>query len=656
MSLNKFILFWILLLIPALVPPFMLGLFLRSEGPLWIPLLWSSVSLALTLWTKMHTTAASTLTHALKVGTILWIGLGLAIIMVFLNVSRRSLAEVWFLMVRQGRARGFFSYFAALVYGFLTTLSAILMVHFGIVSGILALGTVSLLVLAILFGQILGFLGALILAILLFIIINIQRFSLGQPKQIMALVLSVSLPFGAVLTCMIPLGSILRVSGTEITLPGIDITPLALRVAPTLPLLLDVPGYGLDVGVSRFAHRLDLSSVPLFEVQGPPNRLFYLASATYALRTSEGWIEDTYPQDSRLMNEQANGGSSPVLRLRFVGEYYDRFPLPAHASGVMIRPSSSDIPLPPIRMAGLQSGIRFASPMEQGIILETVLNLQDGDAVDGAELGIQAGELAGYQDPGPDPSRRIAQLAHLLRSDSMPAESALALAKVVEKHLKEQYGYSTKVQDGPCSLALERFLFEEKKGYCLHFASAFVVILRHLGIPSRLVEGFRTQLDAQGRGLIRGTDAHAWAEAYIGGLWLRFDPTPSTAATGDFRLLPRSPLAVLTQPNLPGKMLPSADRPVEKGLPFWLFISVLILILLLIGAFYTFFVLLDQNRYRKSRLRHYVRLGKRRGIPGPELIGWLQWYKTAAAEHILGDPSAVEQCIREHLRHSFGKE
>uniref|UniRef100_A0A7C3EJC2 Transglutaminase-like domain-containing protein n=1 Tax=Gracilinema caldarium TaxID=215591 RepID=A0A7C3EJC2_9SPIR len=602
-----------------------------------------------------HATTPSTLTHACKVATILWIGLGLAVILVLLNVSRRSLAEVWFLMVRKGRARGFFSYFADLVYGFLTTLSAILMVHFGIVSGILALGTVSFLVWAILFGQTLGFLGALILGIFLFIIINVKRFGLGQPKQILTLIRSVSLPFGVVLLCLAPLVPLLDATGTEVSLPGFDITPLALRVVPTLPLLLDVPGYGLDVGVSRFAHRLDLSSVPLFEVQGPPNRLFYLASATYAMRTSEGWVEDTYSQDSRLMNEQTNMGSSPVLRLRFVGEYYDRFPLPARASGVVIRTSASDSPLPPISMGGLQSGIRFASPIEQGTILEAVLAPPVNAVTDGPEVGIQAGDPAEYTNPGPDPSRRISELARQWDPDVLNADTALVLARTIENYLKDQYKYSLRVQDGPRSLALERFLFEEKKGYCLHFASAFVVLLRNLGIPARLVEGFRTQLDAQGRALIRGTDAHAWAEAYIGGLWLRFDPTPSTAATGASPLTAIIPFAGPRPPeDLEGRLPPSADRLVEKGRPFWLFISVLILILL-IGAFYTFFVLLEQNRYRKSRLRHYVRLGKRRGIPGPELIGWLQWYKAAVAANLAKDPGELDERIQEHLRHSFGK-
>jgi len=77
---------------------------------------------------------------------------------------------------------------------------------------------------------------------------------------------------------------------------------------------------------------------------------------------------------------------------------------------------------------------------------------------------------------------------------------------------------------------------------------------------------------------------------------------------------------------------------------------------LLIGALYRLFLRLDPHRYRRNRLRRYVRLGKGRGIPGPELIGWLQWYKAAVAANLAKDPGELDERIQEHLRHSFGKE
>lgn len=655
MSSSRPILVWILLLIPTLAPPLVLGCLLRGEGPLWIPLLWALVSLALAVWD-----AAYLGTHrVIRAVLLIWIGLGLVIILLFLNVSRRSLAEVWFLMVRQGRARGFFSYFAALVYGFLTSLSSILMLQYGILAGILSLGLVSSLVWAILFGQIPGFLAALGLALALFIITSRKRFSLHHGKELVVMVLSVSLPYAAVLLCLMPLIPLYNETGAEVRLPGIDMTPLVLRIVPSLPLLLDVPGYGLDVGVSRFSNRLDLSSVPLFEVQGPPNQSMYLASATYQDRTSEGWAEDIYTHEPRLMNGQSQRSGLPVLRLRFVGDYYDRFPLPADTSSIDLQPWASQASLPPVHMAGLQSGIRFASPIEQGTGLEIRLSPTWEASAKEPEPGIQQGNPAMYQHPGPDPEGRLARLARQLESEFLQNATALSVALAVETYLKEQYRYAPRVRGGPPSLALERFLFEEQQGYCLHFASAFVVILRFLGIPSRIVEGFRITLDAQGRGLVRGTDAHAWAEAYIDGRWLRFDPTPSAATAAvparDTKRLTGNPSAAPDRPGLPGVSGRNSKQLATEGPTVWPLIVFPLLTALLLGTLYRLCLCMDRPRYRKSRLRYIVRLGKRRGIPGPDMIGWLQWQKSAAAAHIAGDVSELESLINEHLRDSFGQ-
>ena len=73
------------------------------------------------------------------------------------------------------------------------------------------------------------------------------------------------------------------------------------------------------------------------------------------------------------------------------------------------------------------------------------------------------------------------------------------------------------------------FLFERKRGHCEYFASSMAVMLRAVGIPSRVVTGFRGGEfnDLTGSYIIRARDAHAWVEAYIpepGMARLRSDP------------------------------------------------------------------------------------------------------------------------------------
>ncbi len=80
--------------------------------------------------------------------------------------------------------------------------------------------------------------------------------------------------------------------------------------------------------------------------------------------------------------------------------------------------------------------------------------------------------------------------------------------------------------------SVDEFLFESKLGYCEHYASAFVVLMRALDVPARVVTGY------QGGEInpiddfmtVRQSDAHAWAEVWIGGRgWMRVDPTAMVA-------------------------------------------------------------------------------------------------------------------------------
>jgi transglutaminase-like putative cysteine protease len=78
---------------------------------------------------------------------------------------------------------------------------------------------------------------------------------------------------------------------------------------------------------------------------------------------------------------------------------------------------------------------------------------------------------------------------------------------------------------------VDAFLFDTKRGFCEHYAGAFVVLLRAAGIPARVVTGYQGgEINpAGGYMIVRQSDAHAWAEAIIGGEWRRFDPTAAVA-------------------------------------------------------------------------------------------------------------------------------
>jgi len=108
-------------------------------------------------------------------------------------------------------------------------------------------------------------------------------------------------------------------------------------------------------------------------------------------------------------------------------------------------------------------------------------------------------------------------------------------AKMIETYLRTQFEYSLEVPRTNEADALVDFLFNTKRGYCQYFATAMAVMLRSLGIPARIVNGFQTgdYNPMTGSFVVRQSDAHSWVEAYFpligneSSQWAEFDPTPA---------------------------------------------------------------------------------------------------------------------------------
>jgi transglutaminase-like putative cysteine protease len=125
----------------------------------------------------------------------------------------------------------------------------------------------------------------------------------------------------------------------------------------------------------------------------------------------------------------------------------------------------------------------------------------------------------------PAMDRRVSDLAQKITADR---RTPYGKAEALETYLRANFGYTLEMQAAADPIPF--FLFERKKGHCEYFASAMAVMLRTVGIPSRIVNGFRNgeRSDVTGSYLIRARDAHSWVEAFIPGHgWVEFDPTPS---------------------------------------------------------------------------------------------------------------------------------
>jgi transglutaminase-like putative cysteine protease len=110
-------------------------------------------------------------------------------------------------------------------------------------------------------------------------------------------------------------------------------------------------------------------------------------------------------------------------------------------------------------------------------------------------------------------------------------------AAAVQSYLQEHYEYTLDTVVPAAGVDfVDHFLFETGEGYCNHFSTAMVVLLRSLGIEARWVKGFAPGTpdpDSPGTYVVKQSDAHSWVEVrFADAGWVPFEATPPAAAAG----------------------------------------------------------------------------------------------------------------------------
>ena len=144
-------------------------------------------------------------------------------------------------------------------------------------------------------------------------------------------------------------------------------------------------------------------------------------------------------------------------------------------------------------------------------------------------------ELALELPPGANP-RTLAWAAALRRDARYASAPPQVLAAALMQHIRST-GFTYTLTPGAYATdgglnAVDEFWLDRRQGFCEHFAAAFVVVMRALGVPARIVTGYQGA-DAEpqdGFTVVRQSNAHAWAEYWQEGRgWVRADPTAAVA-------------------------------------------------------------------------------------------------------------------------------
>jgi hypothetical protein len=143
----------------------------------------------------------------------------------------------------------------------------------------------------------------------------------------------------------------------------------------------------------------------------------------------------------------------------------------------------------------------------------------------------------------------VYRLARRLTADTSDTYDAV---EAIHRQLLGAYSYD---ENPPVRhFPLRAFLFRDREGYCQQFSGAMALMLRMLGIPSRVASGFSPGSPSEDgkRFVVHDFDAHSWVEVYFERIgWVAFDPTPGVAPAASTAAGPTLPVLRTRRPTQP---------------------------------------------------------------------------------------------------------
>jgi len=331
-------------------------------------------------------------------------------------------------------------------------------------------------------------------------------------------------------------------------------------------------GAGLDPFISIHAQLdPDRPAVDLFQVR-TPNRQFL---RTYALDVfdGEGW-RSSDPDASEggetvtvpTVLPQTQGYSPPgdsetqPYTITLLSDFDPGQILPMAQTPEQITAGDlGDVTWDPSRGhafvdGGLDAGLEYT--VRSRIVVPTPEELDSVQNLTSEQYG-QWTELPEGLDP---------RIEHIAKDWTAGATSDYDKVLAIQQHFHTdgfEYSWDVDVADDPN--ALLTFLTQTKTGFCQQYATAMAALVRELGIPARVAEGYQAgTLQDDGSYLVQSKDAHAWVEVLFEGYgWLQFEPTPGrgthpNAKAGTY-------LNPMTQSDGQGGQVDGRGEPIGPG-------------------------------------------------------------------------------------------
>jgi transglutaminase-like putative cysteine protease len=287
------------------------------------------------------------------------------------------------------------------------------------------------------------------------------------------------------------------------------------------------PGFGAEMDLRA---RGALSDEIAFRVRADQAALWRGG----VLDTFDGtsWTRSTNEEESLVVTEDGLSQRVPLDDLSGAGNrrvtqtFYVAEPMPNVVLGAY-RAARVFFPAGGLR-ADRDGGIRAPFVMEEGMVYSVVSEMPTStpEALRGAPWPRANASTARFlQLPDELPQRVKGLAARIVAGHRTEYDAVMA----VQSWLQSNTVYDLSVPREPDGVdAVDHFLFETRRGFCEHIASAMAVMLRSVGVPTRLVTGFGPGERNAFTGYyeVRFSNAHAWVEVYYPGAgWISYDPT-----------------------------------------------------------------------------------------------------------------------------------
>ena len=471
------------------------------------------------LYNLVHLTGGAGKT-ALKIFTGIVSLLFAAFVLIGIVITPYSSYRIWMESIYQNSPGGTVSTLVTHFCSFFSALLALLFFSMDFIWPFLGMALVVLSLLAFAY-QSLSFFIPLAAVIVLSLIYLAVRFGHRQ-NRIRGIVLYINLSVVALLLALLFSGEG-KPRGSSVVDDGMYpfFRKKITDVFPNFPLIYSIPGYGFSFDeTSNLGGRPILSPAGIFEVIGGHANPLYLRTHSYDKYDGKTWRISELPEESQEALEstspvvQSNPKEPDEVQIKVLTEYYSYLPHTLNTRQIRVERT-----VPPLKYGNWDIGFLLEKPVKKDDKIYLQLSEPDVNP-------FLANKTPYLQIPE-DLPEEIIELANRISIGAPDAETILMRIK---QYLAINYSYDLEEESGGgYTDFVQSFLFKTLSGYCVHFATAFIILARLNEIPARYTTGFLVRRkDPEKLTTVSGLASHAWPEIWIDGQgWTSWEATPA---------------------------------------------------------------------------------------------------------------------------------